>query len=87
VLVTPTHLAIVMEYAAGGELFERICSAGRFSEDEVVYYYNLICNICLAFVIMIVIMLITVTFLDSRKTVLISISFNLFNASGSTVST
>lgn len=35
VLITPTHLAIVMEYAAGGELFERICSAGRFSEDEV----------------------------------------------------
>jgi len=26
-----------MEYAAGGELFERICSAGRFSEDEVFY--------------------------------------------------
>ncbi|KAI9085682.1 hypothetical protein K1719_032525 [Acacia pycnantha] len=24
-----------MEYAAGGELFERICNAGRFSEDEV----------------------------------------------------
>lgn len=38
VLLTPTHLAIVMEYAAGGELFERICTAGRFSEDEVVYY-------------------------------------------------
>jgi len=36
VLLTPTHLAIVMEYAAGGELFERICSAGRFSEDEVI---------------------------------------------------
>jgi len=35
VLLTPTHLAIVMEYASGGELFERICSAGRFSEDEV----------------------------------------------------
>ncbi|KAJ8424686.1 hypothetical protein Cgig2_014158 [Carnegiea gigantea] len=34
VFLTPTHLAIVMEYAAGGELFERICSAGRFSEDE-----------------------------------------------------
>jgi len=34
VLLTPTHLAIVMEYAAGGELFERICTNGRFSEDE-----------------------------------------------------
>ncbi|XP_012454120.1 uncharacterized protein LOC105776136 isoform X3 [Gossypium raimondii] len=31
----PTHLAIVMEYAAGGELFDRIYSAGRFSEDEI----------------------------------------------------
>lgn len=36
VVLTPTHLAIVMEYAAGGELFERILTAGRFSEDEVV---------------------------------------------------
>jgi serine/threonine protein kinase len=35
VILTPTHLAIVMEYASGGELFERICNAGRFSEDEV----------------------------------------------------
>ena len=35
-VLTPTHLAIVMEYAAGGELFERICNAGRFSEDEVI---------------------------------------------------
>jgi len=24
-----------MEYASGGELFERICKAGRFGEDEV----------------------------------------------------
>ncbi|KAG5238855.1 OPEN STOMATA family protein [Salix suchowensis] len=32
VILTPTHLAIVMEYASGGELFERICNAGRFSE-------------------------------------------------------
>ncbi|GJN20143.1 hypothetical protein PR202_gb07482 [Eleusine coracana subsp. coracana] len=35
ICLTPTHLAIVMEYAAGGELFEKICTAGRFSEDEV----------------------------------------------------
>ncbi|WVZ24898.1 hypothetical protein V8G54_003442 [Vigna mungo] len=41
VLLTPTHLAIVMEYASGGELFERICSAGRFSEDEVVLLSNM----------------------------------------------
>lgn len=27
-----------MEYASGGELFERICNAGRFSEDEVCFY-------------------------------------------------
>ncbi|XP_019159934.1 PREDICTED: serine/threonine-protein kinase SAPK7 [Ipomoea nil] len=38
VVLTPTHLVIVMEYAAGGELFERICNAGRFSEDEVHYF-------------------------------------------------
>lgn len=36
VFLTPTHLAIVLEYASGGELFERICTAGRFSEDEVI---------------------------------------------------
>ena len=41
-MLTPTHLAIAMEYAAGGELFERICSAGRFSEDEV--WLLQICN-------------------------------------------
>ncbi|CAA2995286.1 serine threonine- kinase SRK2A [Olea europaea subsp. europaea] len=29
-----------MEYAAGGELFERICSAGRFSEDESRYFFQ-----------------------------------------------
>jgi len=39
-ILTPTHLAIVMEYAAGGELFERICSAGRFSEDEARYFFQ-----------------------------------------------
>ncbi|KAE9610196.1 putative protein kinase CAMK-OST1L family [Lupinus albus] len=40
VVLTPTHLAILMEYAAGGELFERICSAGRFSEDEARYFFQ-----------------------------------------------
>jgi serine/threonine protein kinase len=35
VFLTPSHLAIVMEYAAGGELFDRICKAGKFNEDEV----------------------------------------------------
>ncbi|XP_010912491.2 serine/threonine-protein kinase SAPK7 [Elaeis guineensis] len=40
VVLTPTHLAIVMEYAAGGELFDRICNAGRFSEDEARYFFQ-----------------------------------------------
>lgn len=40
VILTPTHLAIVMEYAAGGELFERICNAGRFSEDEARFFFQ-----------------------------------------------
>ncbi|KAK9716273.1 hypothetical protein RND81_06G222700 [Saponaria officinalis] len=40
VFVTPTHLAIVMEYASGGELFNRICSAGRFSEDEARFFFQ-----------------------------------------------
>ncbi|XP_042493063.1 serine/threonine-protein kinase SAPK2-like [Macadamia integrifolia] len=40
VVLTPTHLAIVMEYAAGGELFARICSAGRFGEDEARYFFQ-----------------------------------------------
>jgi serine/threonine-protein kinase SRK2 len=35
VILTPTHLMIVMEFAAGGELFDQICDRGRFSEDEV----------------------------------------------------
>ncbi|MQL71206.1 hypothetical protein Taro_003535 [Colocasia esculenta] len=40
VILTPTHLAIVMEYASGGELFERICNAGRFDEDEARYFFQ-----------------------------------------------
>lgn len=37
-ILTPTHLAIVMEYAAGGKLFDRIVDRGRFSEEEVTIY-------------------------------------------------
>ncbi|CAM8888096.1 unnamed protein product [Rhodiola kirilowii] len=40
VMLTPTHLAIVMEYAAGGELFEKICNAGRFAEEEARYFFQ-----------------------------------------------
>ncbi|KAK9799366.1 hypothetical protein WJX73_002909 [Symbiochloris irregularis] len=40
VFVTTTHLGIVMEYAAGGELFDRIVKAGRFSEDEARYFFQ-----------------------------------------------
>ncbi|XP_042440434.1 serine/threonine-protein kinase SAPK7-like [Zingiber officinale] len=46
VVLTPTHLGIVMEYAAGGELFDRICNSGRFSEDEARYFFQqLICGV------------------------------------------
>lgn len=38
--LTNTHLGIVMEYAAGGELFDRIVKAGRFSEDEARYFFQ-----------------------------------------------
>lgn len=40
VFLTSTHLAIVMEYAAGGELFDRIVKAGRFSEDEARFFFQ-----------------------------------------------
>jgi serine/threonine-protein kinase SRK2 len=46
VFLTPEHLCIVMEYAAGGELFDRIVKAGRFSEDEARYFFQqLICGV------------------------------------------
>jgi serine/threonine protein kinase len=51
VILTPTHLAIVMEYASGGELFERICNAGRFSEDEVPCLSSSLISSCLLLVL------------------------------------
>ncbi|KAI8102686.1 hypothetical protein M9434_005485 [Picochlorum sp. BPE23] len=40
VFLTTTHLGISMEYASGGELFDRIVKAGRFSEDEARYFFQ-----------------------------------------------
>ena len=40
VFLTPTHLGIVMEYAAGGELFDRIVKAGRLSGDEARFFFQ-----------------------------------------------
>ncbi|PKA58361.1 Serine/threonine-protein kinase SAPK6 [Apostasia shenzhenica] len=46
VVLTRTHLAIVMEYASGGEIFNKICCVGRFSENEARYYFQqLICGV------------------------------------------
>ncbi|MFS7971145.1 putative protein kinase CAMK-OST1L family [Helianthus anomalus] len=39
-ILTPTHLAIVMEYASEGELFDRISNAGRFNEDEARFFFQ-----------------------------------------------
>jgi hypothetical protein len=33
--LTPTHLAIAMEYAPGGELFNYLAHERRFSENKV----------------------------------------------------
>jgi len=44
VFLTPKYLGIVMEYAAGGELFDKIVKAGRFSEDEARYYFQQLVN-------------------------------------------
>ncbi|XP_027348446.1 serine/threonine-protein kinase SAPK7-like [Abrus precatorius] len=38
VALTPIHLAIVMEHAAGGELFHRVCKGLR--EDEARYFFQ-----------------------------------------------
>ncbi|GFP86545.1 serine/threonine-protein kinase srk2e [Phtheirospermum japonicum] len=33
-------MAIVMEYASGGELFERIYNAGRFNENDTCFFFQ-----------------------------------------------
>mmetsp|Transcript_5584 Transcript_5584/g.20325 ORF Transcript_5584/g.20325 Transcript_5584/m.20325 type:complete len:347 (+) Transcript_5584:341-1381(+) len=38
--LTNTHVAIVMEYASGGELFHRVVTAGRFVEDEARFFFQ-----------------------------------------------
>ncbi|PKU76077.1 Serine/threonine-protein kinase SAPK10 [Dendrobium catenatum] len=40
IFLTCTHLAIVMEYATGGELFEIICNTRRFIEDEARFFFQ-----------------------------------------------
>ncbi|XP_077224608.1 serine/threonine-protein kinase SRK2E-like [Tasmannia lanceolata] len=40
VILTPTHLAIVMEYASGGELFQRICNASHFDENQARFFFQ-----------------------------------------------
>ncbi|KAG9131371.1 hypothetical protein Leryth_026806 [Lithospermum erythrorhizon] len=40
VFLIPTQVPIVMEYAAGEELFAKICSTGRFSEDEARFFFQ-----------------------------------------------
>ncbi|KAJ9525705.1 hypothetical protein QJQ45_003475 [Haematococcus lacustris] len=44
VFLTTSHLGIVMEYASGGELFDRITRAKRFSEDEARYFFQGVCH-------------------------------------------
>ena len=39
-VVTEKHLAIVMEYASGGELFDWILRKGRFEEPEARYFFQ-----------------------------------------------
>jgi serine/threonine-protein kinase SRK2 len=40
VFLTPTHLGIVLQYAAGGELFDRVKRAVHFAEDEARYFFQ-----------------------------------------------
>ncbi|KAJ3705070.1 hypothetical protein LUZ61_008775 [Rhynchospora tenuis] len=46
VVLTPTHLAIVLEHAADGALFDRISNADPLTEDEArCFFQQLICGV------------------------------------------
>lgn len=40
VRLTPSHLAILMEYADGGELFNHVCAVGRLPEDQARFFFQ-----------------------------------------------
>ena len=46
VFLTPSHLAIVMEYAAGGELFNFLAERRFLTENEARFFFQqLICGL------------------------------------------
>ncbi|KAK3276787.1 kinase super protein, variant 2 [Cymbomonas tetramitiformis] len=46
VALTRTHLAVFLEYASGGELFDRIAKKGRLKEGEARYFFQqLVCGV------------------------------------------
>ena len=40
VFLTDEHLGLALEYANGGELFERVKAAGRFEEDMARFFFQ-----------------------------------------------
>jgi len=39
-VLTPTHIAIIMEYAGGGEVFSLVLQRGRLTELEARYLFQ-----------------------------------------------
>lgn len=40
IFLTSTHLGIAMEYATGGELFNKVKASGRFDEDTARFFFQ-----------------------------------------------
>ena len=40
VMLTRTHLVVIMEYASGGELFQYVQRSGRLSEDAARFFFR-----------------------------------------------